>query len=65
MGVIAVDETTHQRLELLQAEWSAKDLGEVIVRLLDHARPVPKSMFGSDPDLPTLTRERRDEIWRK
>lgn len=63
MATIAVDPPTHQRLALLKEEWSASSYTEVIRRLLDEVRPVPASMFGSAPDLPSLTKRERDRIW--
>lgn len=63
MSTVALDESTHQRLLLLKEEWAAASLSEVVRRLLDQAKPLPKSMFGIDPDLPELTPESRAELW--
>jgi hypothetical protein len=62
MTTVAVDDGTHQRLLLLKQEWGAGSLDQVIRRLLDQAKPVPKSMMGVDPELPRLTRALRNEI---
>lgn len=59
---MAIDESTHQRLALLREEWGAASLNEVIRRLLDKEKPVPRSMYGSAPWLPELTRELRSDI---
>ncbi len=63
MSTIAIDASAHRRLAHLKKEWGADSLNDVVHRLLDNAQPVPKSMFGSSPDLPTLTRELRNKIW--
>ncbi|MEK6975352.1 MAG: hypothetical protein AABY18_03310 [Candidatus Thermoplasmatota archaeon] len=63
MSTIAVDDSAHRRLAHLKKEWGAESLNEVVHRLLDSAQPVPKSMFGSSPELPTFTRELRTKIW--
>lgn len=63
MSTVAVDEGTHQRLLLLKDEWAVASLNDVVRRLLDQAKPLPKSMFGVDPDLPELTPALRAELW--
>lgn len=63
MTTIAVDDTTRQRLAILKEEWQAESLDEVIRRLLDDARPVPKSLRGVDRGrIPMLTRAVRDDL---
>ena len=63
MSTIAIDPEAHRRLLHLKDEWGASSLNEVIKRLLDQARSVPKSMFGVDPGFPRLDRKTRDEMW--
>ena len=60
---IAIDDAAHRRLARLKEEWHADSMNDVVHRLLDTAKPVPKSMFGADPGLPRLTRELRNRIW--
>ena len=63
MTTIAIDAETRRRLERLKEEWHCSSMNEVVRRLVNEARPLPKSMFGIDPTLPRLTRKMRDEIW--
>lgn len=59
---IAIDDAAHRRLARLKEDWQADSMNEVVHKLLDSAQPVPKSMFGSSPGLPTLTRKMRNEM---
>lgn len=63
MSTIAIDAEAHRRLLHLKETWGAKNLNDVVKRLLDQAQTIPKSMFGADPGLPKLDRDTRDEMW--
>jgi predicted CopG family antitoxin len=63
MSTIAITDDVHRRLIELKTDWAASSLNDVVARLLEENRPVPRSMFGVDPKLPRLDRKRRDEMW--
>ena len=63
MSTVAVSEPVHRRLVSLKGEWGLSSLDEVIGKLMDDAKPVPKSMMGIDKRLPKFTRKLRDRIW--
>ena len=48
---VAVSESTWERLKKLMRKENAKDLDELISKLIQKAEKIPNSMFGADREL--------------
>ncbi len=62
---VAVSESTWQRLRRLMKQEHAKDLDELINRLIQKSEKIPSSMFGLDGKLHIKYTEREHEEFGK
>ena len=56
---IAIKESTAQMLAYVKKKMNAKSMDEVIVEVVRKAENLPKSRFGSQPNLKSFKREER------
>ena len=56
---IAIKESTAQMLAFIKKKMNAKSIDEVIVEVVRKVENLPKSRFGSQPDLKPFRREEK------
>ncbi len=56
---IAIRESTAQILTIMKKRMKAKNMDEVIVEIVRKAENLPKSRFGSNPNLKSFSKEER------
>ncbi|MBS3081018.1 hypothetical protein J4221_06080 [Candidatus Pacearchaeota archaeon] len=56
---IAINQSTAQMLAYIKKKMNARSIDEVIVEIVRKVENLPKSKFGSRPDLKSFKREER------
>ncbi len=65
MKTVALDELTFERLKRLKEEMKEDSFKNVIAKLIDKKKRIPKSMFGSlKGKIKPFSRKERTELWR-
>jgi hypothetical protein len=59
LPTIQLEKETVRMLSEIQKEMKAKSIDEIIQRLITERKKVPSSMFGSSPNLTSMTEDDR------